>query len=323
MSCPVSVIIPCKNAAPWLAETIRCCLGQTWPDIETIVIDNGSTDDSTAIARGFGDRVTLLACERPGAAAARNVGLAHARGEFVQFLDADDLLGPDKIEVQMARLATSPSDAIASGAWARFRDQPSEARFIPEPVWSDGSGEQFLVSSWLGGGMMPNFAWLVPRAVTDRAGPWDESLSLLDDGEYFCRVALAASQIVFCETARGYYRTGAATLSQRRDSAALESAYRSIELSCDWLQSLCEPTPEIKKACATHWQRFIYGAFPAAPDLVALAEKKVAALGGSDLDPGGGRAFRAISRYLGWKAARHVEAGWKALRGPHIGQAAS
>ena len=311
----VSVIIPCRNAAPWLAQTIQCCLDQTWPSIEIIVIDNGSDDDSAAIARGFGDRITLLACERPGAAAARNVGLVRCKGDFIQFLDADDLLDPGKIAAQMARLQAAPPGSIATGAWSRFRDDPSEAQFVAEPVWRDLAPEAFLVSSWLGGGMMPNFAWLVPRPVIERAGPWDETLSLLDDGEYFCRVALASSGIVFCEEARGYYRTGAATtLSRQRDRAALESAYRAIQLSCDRLLANGAPGRDKKNACATLWQRFIYDVFPLAPDLVARAEAQVAALGGSDLRPGGGRAFQAISRCLGWKAARHCQNAWHSLR---------
>lgn len=315
MSSLVSIIIPCRNAAPWLGETIRSCLAQTWPNIEIIVIDNGSEDNSAAIARGFGDRVTLLAGERPGAAAARNVGLAHAKGEFIQFLDADDLLDPDKIAVQMARLKMAPAGTIASGAWSRFRDDPSEARFIAEPVWRDLAPGDFLVSSWLGGGMMPNFAWLAPRAVIDRAGPWDETLSLLDDGEYFCRVALASSGIAFCDAACGYYRTGSATtLSRRRDRTALESAYHATELSCDRLLAFREPLPGAKNACATLWQRFIYDAFPLAPDLVARAEAQVAALGGSDLLLGGGPTFRALSRCFGWKAARHCQNAWRSLR---------
>lgn len=315
MSPLVSIIIPCKNAAPWLGETIRSCLDQAWPNIEIIVIENGSEDGSAAIARSFGDRVALLACERPGAAAARNVGSAHARGKFIQFLDADDLLDPDKIAAQMARLETAPEGTIASGAWSRFRDDPSEARFIAEPVWRDFAPEEFLISSWLGGGMMPNFAWLVPRAVVDRAGPWDESLSLLDDGEYFCRVALASSGIVFCDNARGYYRTGsAAALSSRRDRAALESAYRSTALSCSRLLAFRKPDPRTKSACATLWQRFIYDAFPLAPDLIARAESQVAALGGSDLRLGGGPTFRTLSRCFGWKAARHCQNAWHSLR---------
>jgi GT2 family glycosyltransferase len=311
----VSVVIPCKNAARWLGQAIESCLTQSWNPIEIIVVDNGSNDTSPAIASSYADRgVTAVECARPGASAARNEGLAWATGDFIQFLDADDLIDRDKIAVQMARLATAPSGSIASAAWARFAKNANNTRLTPEPVWADLSGPDFLTSSWLGGGMMPSFAWLAPRAVIDAAGPWDETLSQLDDGEYFCRVALTAARILFCGEARGYYRTGAATLSRRRDRAALESAFRSIGLSCEALVASCGLTQEVKKACATHWQRFIFDVYPLAPDLVASAETHVTSFGGSELEPAGGPAFKMISCCLGWKAARHCQSSWHAVR---------
>ena len=301
----VSVIIPCKNAAAWLGEAVVSCLGQSWPNIETIVVDNGSTDASLDVARGY--PVAILECARPGASAARNLGLQRAKGDFIQFLDADDVLDRDKIARQLARLATAPAGSIAAAAWARFRRDPGEARFVAEPVWRDLAPEEFLIASWRGGGMMPNFVWLAPRAVIDAAGRWDEALSLNDDGEFFCRVALAASGIVFCGEARGYYRSDiGATLRARRDPEALVSAYRAIELSCDRLLAR-SASAEARAACAAHYQRFAYDVFPAAPELVARAEARVAALGGSDLELGGGRAFRTLSRCLGWKLARRCQ----------------
>ena len=162
--------------------------------------------------------------------------------------------------------------------------------------------------------MMANFAWLTPRDVIDVAGAWDEKLSLDDDGEFFCRVALAASGIVFCGEARGYYRAGsAASLSRRRDPAALASAHRAIDLSCDRLLAHCPASEPARIACAAHYQRFAYDVFPLALDLVARAEARIAALGGSDLGIDGGRAFRVLSRWLGWKAARRCQLGWRGL----------
>src|SRR5215471_16563158 len=126
----VSVVIPFKNAAPWLADAIESALAQTWSELEVILVDNGSSDASLEIAqRHESPRVALLACPRAGASAARNVGVDKARGDFIQFLDADDVLDRDKIRIQMERLARGPALALASGAWARFRHGPDEAVF--------------------------------------------------------------------------------------------------------------------------------------------------------------------------------------------------
>jgi glycosyltransferase involved in cell wall biosynthesis len=316
MSPRVSIIIPCRNGAAWLGEAIESCLGQSWPSLQIIVVDNDSTDGSLDVAKRYEARaVTVLECKRAGASAARNVGLKHADGDLIQFLDADDRLDADKIRRQVGRLNAAPAASVASGAWARFAHDPSEAMFTPEAVWRDFVPEDFLIASWLGGGMMPNFAWLTPRAVMERAGPWNEALSVNDDGEFFCRVVLASSGIVFCADARGYYRSkGAPTLSQRRDSQALASAFTAVDLSCRYLLQRCGATVAAK-ACATQYQRFAYDAYPQAAGLVAQAEQRALELGGSDLRAGGGPAFQMLARGLGWKLTKRAQLAWRALRG--------
>jgi len=316
MSPRVSIIIPCRNGVRWLGEAIESCLGQSWTNLQIIVVDNGSTDGSLDLAKRYEARaVIVLACERAGASAARNVGLKHADGDLVQFLDADDILDGEKIRRQVERLDAAPAASLASGAWARFARDPSQAVFTPEAVWRDLSPEEFLVASWLGGGMMPNFAWLTPRAVIERAGPWNEALSVNDDGEFFCRVVLASAGIAFCADARGYYRSaGAPTLSSRRDGAALASAFTAVDLSCRHLLQHCG-SAAAKKACATHYQRFAYDAYPQAAELVAQAERRALELGGSDLQAGGGAAFQMLARSLGWKLGKRAQLAWRTLRG--------
>jgi glycosyltransferase involved in cell wall biosynthesis len=317
----ISVIIPCRNGAAWLGDAIESALSQSWTRLEIIVVDDASSDGSRDVARRYQGRgVIALDSPRRGASAARNTGLQHAGGDFIQFLDVDDVLDRDKIRVQIECLAVAPAGAVASGAWARFGGQPSEAVLTPEPVWRDFSAPQeFLIASWLGGGMMANFAWLTPRAVLERAGPWDETLSLVDDGEYFCRVLLAASAVVFCEQARGYYRSaGAPRLSQRRDRAALLSAFTAIDLSCRHLLER-DHSPAAKKACATQYQRFAYDTYPQARDLVARAERRTDELGGSELRPGGGPAFQLLAKSFGWKFGRQCQRAWHSVKAPRAG----
>jgi hypothetical protein len=316
MSPRVSIIIPCRNGAAWLGEAIESCLSQSWANLQIIVVDNGSTDGSLDLAKRYeAHAVAVLTCERAGASATRNVGVEHADGDLIQFLDADDRLDTDKIRRQVELLNAAPAASVASGAWAHFAHDPSEAVFTPEAVWRDFASEEFLIASWLGGGMMPNFVWLTPRAVIERAGPWNETLSVNDDGEFFCRVVLASSGVAFCPGARGYYRAaGAPTLSKRRDGGALASAFTAVDLSCRHFLQRCN-TATAKKACATHYQRFAYDAYPQAAELVAQAEKRAAELGGSDLRAGGGPAFQMLARGLGWKFSKRAQQAWRTLRG--------
>ena len=108
----VSAVIPCYNAAPFLRETIDSVLNQTHPALEVIVVDDGSTDDSAAIAESYGPPVRVIRQENQGQSAARNRGMDEAQGEWVALLDADDCWLPHKLERQLAVWRASPDDVV-------------------------------------------------------------------------------------------------------------------------------------------------------------------------------------------------------------------
>jgi glycosyltransferase involved in cell wall biosynthesis len=305
----VSILIPCYNAEAWLVETLESALAQTWTNKEIIVVDDGSKDRSWEIAKEFEPRgVKVLRQQNLGASAARNLALQEAQGEFIQYLDADDLLAPDKIERQIKLLSREGnSGLVASGEWARFFNSPSEANFISEPVWRDLSPVDWLVCSWKGGGMMHPAAWLVPRLIAETAGLWNEDLSVNDDGEYFCRVLLASQGVKFCWGAKTYYRSGNFnSLSGSKSPAAWESAFRSLELGTSNLLAK-ENSQRTRYICARVFQKFIYEVYPDVPDLRKQAGAKVQQLGGSDLKPLGGPMFQLLSQFVGWKQSKRIQ----------------
>src|SRR5690606_29679667 len=98
----VSILIPAYNSGRWIAATIRAALAQTWCNTELIIVDDGSRDDTLAIAQSFASpRVKVISQENQGASAARNTAFEHSQGDYIQWLDADDLIAPDKIALQM------------------------------------------------------------------------------------------------------------------------------------------------------------------------------------------------------------------------------
>lgn len=307
----VSILIPCYNAAPWLGETLESALAQTWPNKEIILVDDGSTDDSLGIARRFAERgVRIISQPNAGASAARNHAIRKARGAFFQFLDADDLISPDKLAAQLTLLATRSPGMVASCAWGRFSTDPAVARFVDEAVFRDFRSADFLVLAGETGAMMHPAAWLVPHDVAEKAGPWDESLSLNDDGEYFSRVLLASSGIAFCPDAgaRSYYRSGLGdSLSQRRSDRARRSQFRSIELITEHLRA-AEDSPRTRHACARAYVRFIHDFFPSPSELIHQAEDRANALGGLALTaPPMGAKTAALARVVGWKNVRRLK----------------
>ena len=103
MSELVSILIPAYNAEKWISHTINSALSQTWKNKEIIIVDDGSCDNTFEIAKKFeSDNVKVVSQENKGASSARNTAISYAQGSYIQWLDADDLLAPDKIAIQMS-----------------------------------------------------------------------------------------------------------------------------------------------------------------------------------------------------------------------------
>lgn len=308
MPAVVSILIPCHNAEPWLAATLDSACGQTWPHREVIVVDDGSTDGSAAIARRYASSgVKLITQAHRGASAARNTALAVASGEFIQYLDADDLLAPDKVALQIVHAMEAQEHFAFCGTWTRFHLSPADADFTAQPLCADLPSVDWLVLKLEQNRMMHPAAWLIPRSIVDATGPWNESLSLDDDGEYFTRAVLAAKGVRCCHEAISYYRSGLSrSLSDSQSETAWESAWYARELSIQQLLA-AEDSVRTRHAAATAFQRFIYESYPRVPAFRAEAARRIQQLGGSHLLPEGGPFFQFARRILGWRLAKRLQ----------------
>ncbi|MEK6788323.1 MAG: glycosyltransferase family A protein [Pseudomonadota bacterium] len=304
----VSVLIPCYNAERWVAETLDSVLAQTWPNLDIVVVNDGSTDGSRAVLAHYESRgVRVVDQQNRGQTAALNTALAHARGDFIQYLDADDLLSPDKIRLQMERLQVEP-DAIALGEWARFQHALDEARFEPAESWQDHEPVDWLVRNWHeGGGMMYPALWLMPRALVSQIGPWDESLNLLNDTDYFTRAVLAARRVLFSAGARTYYRSGlTGSLSGLKSERGWRSQERVLTL-CETYLLQRETSDRTRRVCSLLWQRFAQASYPYVPRLANNAIQRAHHLHSVRLKPDGGRVFKLLAVLIGWRFARRLQ----------------
>ena len=128
----VSILIPAYNSERWIGETLRSALAQTWPRCEVIVVDDGSRDRTAEVARSFASLGVKVATQaNQGASAARNHAFAISQGDYIQWLDADDLLAPDKISKQMEIVEKGAGPrTLLSSAWAHFLYRPAGAIFV-------------------------------------------------------------------------------------------------------------------------------------------------------------------------------------------------
>jgi glycosyltransferase involved in cell wall biosynthesis len=313
----VSILIPAFNAERWVGATVRNALAQTYPRIELIIVDDGSSDATLEILKGIqGPKVKLLSQPHAGPGAARNLAFQNSQGEFIQYLDADDLLHCSKIEAQLARLLRAEHGYVASCAWCRFYGLEPVETFAPAADWRDLSAIEWLILGWGGGGTMPIHTWLTPRRLIEQSGLWDQRLSTADDGEFFARTLLKSRGILFCPEAKAFYRSGLThSVSQRHDMKGLLSWFNAID-SAKRHVLMAEDSPRTRRAFANAFQYLAFAAYPSARDLSQNAVKMARELGGSDVRPGGGRLFSVFCGLAGWRAARWFQTQFRRIRYP-------
>jgi glycosyltransferase involved in cell wall biosynthesis len=313
----VSILIPAYNAEAWIADTIKSALGQTWRRKELIVVDDGSTDRTQAIARRFASRgVTIVAQENQGQAVARNRAFSLSQGDYIQWLDADDLLSPDKIAKQIEAAQENPSPrTLFSSEWGYFAYRTNRAKFQPTSLWCNLSPIEWLLRKMAESLHMQTATWLVSRELSDAAGVWDERLCNDGDGEYFCRVLLLSDGVRFVPGARVFYRmTPPSRVSYiGRSDRKKDARFLSMQLHVKYIQSL-ENSERVRAACLTYLQAWLIVFYPERPDIVEELEKLASSLGGRLAVPRLRWKYAWIKTIFGWSLGKRAETDFPQLR---------
>lgn len=227
----VSIIVPCYNTGRYLNTAITSALRQANANVEVLVIDDGSTDNSAEVAHSFKDeRLRYIYQENQGLSAARNTGMREARGAFFSFLDADDWLLPEKTETQVAFLQQHPEIGLVTGEYFRCDEnglELSRGCSVPGPV---DRAELLVASLW------HVCAAMVRREWAERVGPFDISLKAGEDWDYFCRLAIAGCRMEVLPGLVCAYRTlpGSMSSNYRQQTAnmarVVEKSFSNPEL---------------------------------------------------------------------------------------------
>lgn len=212
----VSIVIPCYNTGTYLATAVRSALRQSHANVEVVLIDDGSTDNTAEVARSFDDpRVRYFHQENQGLSAARNSGIRESRGAYLCFLDADDWLTPEKSEIQVTHLEKHPEIGLVAGEYLRCDERGVElSRGCSKPGPVDPR-ELLVASLW------PVNAALVRREWVERAGPFDISLRAGEDWDFFCRLAILGCRMEVLPGLVCAYRTlpGSMSSNYRQQTA--------------------------------------------------------------------------------------------------------
>lgn len=279
----VSILIPAYNSERWIADAIQSAVQQTWMKREIIVVDDGSTDQTLDIAERFSSSgVRVVTQPNQGASAARNTALALSQGDYIQWLDADDVLAADKIAKQVQALQSRQSRrTLLSCPWARFYYRTRLAKFTPSPLWRDLTPVEWLLAKMGESHYMQPATWLVSRELTEAAGKWDTRLWKDNDGEYFCRVILASDGIQFVPDAKVFYRrSGFNSVSYvGRSNKKLDSMLLSMKLHVECIRAL-EDTERVRTACLNYLQQKLIYFHAVRPDIVEQLQELAASVGG-------------------------------------------
>jgi glycosyltransferase involved in cell wall biosynthesis len=314
LSSLVSVIIPVYNCGEALIRTMQSVLQQTHKQLEVILVNDGSTDESYDLAKAYeSEAVKVLKQGNSGAAIARNTGLNASRGKYIQFLDAGDVISTDKIAAQVYALESDPGKvALCNYKQFSLEDELVEDNLPDQSdyIFSSNDPQDFLIRLWGGYGKM-NFiqtnCWLVPRHLIDQSGPWRAYRCPDDDGEFFARVLLASSGIVYVPGPLNYYHIapgGKGQLSKSKQHKYLMNTLLTIDLKHKYLREYGSH-PKIDTAIAAQYYRFAVDMYPTQPVLSEIAWRRFRSF---DVPPPkiklGGKIIEFIHKSFGWRPAR-------------------
>jgi len=256
----VSILIPAYNVENLIVETLESAINQTYGNIEIILLDDGSRDDTYRVAKKYASQnVKVLKQENAGACVTRNNLLSHAQGDFIQWLDSDDVLDKDKINYQIIALQdVDPSTTFLTSSFGKFFHNVKRAKFESNSIWQDLSPVDWMLNKFTDNVWMNPTAWLVSRSLTEKGGLWEEKIARSgdDDGEYMCRLIKNADLVKFVEKSKCYYRIGNFGSLNWNSKSALDELYLSLRLSTEHLLAL-EESDRTKRASVTFLQYWI------------------------------------------------------------------
>lgn len=309
MTPAVSILIPCYNAECWIAQAIESALAQTWPEKEVIVVDDGSTDGSLEVIKRFDGRIRWESGPNRGGNVARNRLLELSTGEWVQYLDADDYLLPDKIEKQMDILFRNPKTDILFGPilLERCTETGSQRELLPIPEPHD---EWILLARWY----LPQTGSPLWRrqAILDVNG-WKPEQPCCQEHELYLRLLMAGKRFSFCPNAGAVYREWGEHTVCKRDKPEVYRRRLEIERQAEkFLLDCGELTPA--RRWAINQARFEMARLVWQYDQQTAAEIIESAL---NSDPGfipGGNAapsfYRLLFRLFGFHLTESIAA-WR------------
>jgi len=312
----ISVVIPAYNSASWIAQTLESVRAQGQAAIEIIVVDDGSTDSTADLVERDFPEAHLVRSLNRGASHARNLGTSLAQGEFIQYLDADDLLAAGKLQTQMEALHDTAAD-VAYGDWQKL--VPSGGEFVPGEITArelEGDPEIALfLNFWC-----PPAAYLFRRTIVDKTGGWNETLPVIQDARFAQDCALHGGRFVRTPGIMAYYRAHESdSLSCRNPAAFVQDRLRNAQQIEQWWLAHGGMTPARARAVRGCLGFIARSAFELDPRTFEQATADLERLGGGTYIPEGPAHLRVTAGLIGYRRAEHVASWYRKAKRAFVG----
>ena len=306
----VSILIPAFQSEAWICRALDSCKLQGEVVGEIIVVDDGSTDNTAQIIERWSSntayQVQLIRTENRGACHARNLAFSNSKFPWIQWLDADDELGHSKIETSLRCLEQEPQ-ILTACKWKPTPPSPQEKLSSFDNRWGEVP-ERSSPADWLAldRHMVPH-CYMGHRDLFAQAGPWDESLRINQDGEFFARVIAKSKGVLFQKGPHVLYRTSSKDSVSQFTPGKAESLFKSIESMAQTALSV-ETSPRMKQMIANRWQAFIYTSYPHRKDLNIRAQKKIKQLPTPSISNPNtvSKTSFMFAQLFGWKTLTHA-----------------
>jgi glycosyltransferase involved in cell wall biosynthesis len=301
----VSILIPIYNSEKYVAQTIESAINQTWNNKEIIIVDDGSTDNSLEIAKSYESNIIKVFSQKnKGVCAARNFAFTKAGGEYIQYLDHDDILGLDKIETQMSYIHKNNFDItdIVYCSYVNFLEDiknilPNTSThqnmnyYKPLDLFND-----MLIARTI---ILPA-SYLMHRYLIEKVGGWDESLFNNEDGEFYSRIMTQATSVHYVPDVKVYWRTTPDSLSKQVSNSYLGYKYKAWTMIVNVLLQH-NNSEKTRYACSQLLNDFIVEFRPENTEWLQPLEKFMASRNLLFNTEGKDFKHKMLIRLLGWR----------------------
>ncbi|MBW4646748.1 MAG: glycosyltransferase [Goleter apudmare HA4340-LM2] len=311
----ISVVIPCYNAEHFIAETLASVICQNLQDFEVIVIDDGSTDNSESVIRSFGSRIKTEFGPNRGASAARNRGTTLARGKFIQYLDADDILKPDALEKRVNALLNNNAD-VAYSDWQKLEEREDGKFYLGNIIArqiediNDDPQIALFTDFWA-----PPAALLYHRRIVEAIGFWNESLPIIQDARFLLDAALVGGKFIHVPGVQANYRVHktATSLSRRNFASFMEDCFQNACQVEEIWKAQGEITPQQRIALENVYGQTARFYFECDRLKFHQVLAKIHNLN-PDYLPTGPKALRQLAKWFGYEQAEAIALHYRRLK---------